>query len=193
MSIYGDRLSQLETIVKKGNSLIHEIIDEETLENGISPIEYYKHRIKDEKSLIEKLNRKGFPVTMGSVYTNIHDLVGFRIICTYISGIKRVAEKIIQNENIELIDSKDYIKHPKANGYRSLHLIVKFKDSDVTFEIQLRTIAMDSWASLEHHMKYKKEIKHKELIVAELKRCADEMSSTDLTMQAIYDMIKEEN
>lgn len=193
MSIYGDRLSQLETIVKKGNSLIHEIIDEETLENGISPIEYYKHRIKDEKSLIEKLNRKGFPITMSSVYTNIHDLVGFRIICTYISGINRVAEKIIQNENIELIDSKDYIKHPKANGYRSLHLIVKFKDSDVTFEIQLRTIAMDSWASLEHHMKYKKEIKHKDLIVAELKRCADEMSSTDLTMQAIYDMIKEEN
>ena len=193
MSIYGDRLSQLETIVKKGNSLIHEIIDEETLENGISPIEYYKHRIKEEKSLIEKLNRKGFPITMSSVYTNIHDLVGFRIICTYISGINRVAEKIIQNENIELIDSKDYIKHPKANGYRSLHLIVKFKDSDVTFEIQLRTIAMDSWASLEHHMKYKKEIKHKELIVAELKRCADEMSSTDLTMQAIYDMIKEEN
>jgi ppGpp synthetase/RelA/SpoT-type nucleotidyltranferase len=193
VSIYGDRLSQLETIVKKGNSLIHEIIDEETLENGISPIEYYKHRIKEEKSLIEKLNRKGFPITMSSVYTNIHDLVGFRIICTYISGINRVAEKIIQNENIELIDSKDYIKHPKANGYRSLHLIVKFKDSDVTFEIQLRTIAMDSWASLEHHMKYKKEIKHKELIVAELKRCADEMSSTDLTMQAIYDMIKEEN
>lgn len=193
MSIYGDRLSQLETIVSKGNSLIQKIIEEETLKDGISPIEYYINRIKDEKSLFEKLNRKGFPVTMSSVYTNIHDLVGFRIICTYISGINRVAERISQNENIDLIESKDYIKHPKANGYRSLHLIVKFKDSDVMFEIQLRTIAMDSWASLEHHMKYKKEIKHKELIVAELKRCADEMSSTDLTMQAIYDMIKEEN
>lgn len=193
MSIYGDRLSQLETIVNKGNSLIQEIIEEETLKNGISPIEYYKNRIKDEKSLLEKLKKKGFPVTMSSVYTNIHDLVGFRIICTYISGINRVAEKIILNENIDLIESKDYIKHPKSNGYRSLHLIVKFKDSDVMFEIQLRTIAMDSWASLEHHMKYKKEIKHKELIVSELKRCADEMSSTDLTMQAIYDIIKEEN
>ncbi len=193
MSIYGDRLSQLETIVNKGNSLIQKIIEEETLINGISPIEYTINRIKDEKSLIEKLNRKGFPITMSSVYTNVRDLVGFRIICTYNSGIKRVAEKIIQNENIDLFEAKDYIKHPKANGYRSLHLIVKFKDSDVTFEIQLRTIAMDSWASLEHHMKYKKEIKHKELIVAELKRCADEMSSTDLTMQAIYDMIKEEN
>jgi ppGpp synthetase/RelA/SpoT-type nucleotidyltranferase len=193
VSIYGDRLSQLETIVSKGNSLIQKIIEEETLKDGISPIEYYINRIKDEKSLFEKLNRKGFPVTMSSVYTNIHDLVGFRIICTYISGINRVAERISQNENIDLIESKDYIKHPKANGYRSLHLIVKFKDSDVMFEIQLRTIAMDSWASLEHHMKYKKEIKHKELIVAELKRCADEMSSTDLTMQAIYDMIKEEN
>ena len=193
MSIYGDRLSQLETIVNKGNSLIQKIIEEETLINGISPIEYTINRIKDEKSLIEKLNRKGFPITMSSVYTNVRDLVGFRIICTYNSGIKRVAEKIIQNENIDLFEAKDYIKHPKANGYRSLHLIVKFKDSDVTFEIQLRTLAMDSWASLEHHMKYKKEIKHKELIVAELKRCADEMSSTDLTMQAIYDMIKEEN
>jgi ppGpp synthetase/RelA/SpoT-type nucleotidyltranferase len=193
VSIYGDRLSQLETIVNKGNSLIQKIIEEETLINGISPIEYTINRIKDEKSLIEKLNRKGFPITMSSVYTNVRDLVGFRIICTYNSGIKRVAEKIIQNENIDLFEAKDYIKHPKANGYRSLHLIVKFKDSDVTFEIQLRTIAMDSWASLEHHMKYKKEIKHKELIVAELKRCADEMSSTDLTMQAIYDMIKEEN
>lgn len=193
MSIYGDRLSQLETIVIKGNSLIQDIIKEETNIFGASPIEYYKHRIKDEKSLIDKLTRRSLPIDMTSIYTNIHDLVGFRIICTYISGIRNVAEQIINNENIELIESKDYIKHPKSNGYRSLHLIVKFKDSDVMFEIQLRTIAMDSWASLEHHMKYKKEIKHKELIEAELKRCADEMSSTDLTMQAIYDMIKEEN
>ncbi|MFA6864947.1 MAG: GTP pyrophosphokinase family protein [Sphaerochaetaceae bacterium] len=193
MSIYGDRISQLETVVSKGNTLIQNIIKNETVKNGISPIEYYKSRIKDESSLIDKLKRKGFPVTMESVYTNIHDLVGFRIVCTYISGVQQVAKAIISNENIELIESKDYIKHPKCNGYRSLHLIVKFKDSDVTFEIQLRTIAMDSWASLEHQMKYKKEIKHKDLIVAELKRCADEMSSTDLTMQAIYDLIKEEN
>ena len=193
MSIYGDRLAQLEAIVEKGKTLIQEIINEEVSNSGISPIEHFKYRIKSEDSLIDKLNTRGLPVTMESIYTNIHDLVGFRIVCSYTSGLRTVANKIISNDNIDLILSKDYIKHPKPNGYRSLHLIVKFKDSDVPFEIQLRTIAMDSWASLEHQLKYKKEVKHKDLIVAELKRCADEMSSTDLTMQAIYDLIKEEN
>lgn len=193
MSIYGDRLAQLEAITEKGKALIQEIINEEIKDSGVSPIEHFKYRIKSEDSLIKKLESRNLSINMNSIYNNIHDLVGFRIVCSYTSGVKTVANKIISNPNIELILSKDYIKHPKPNGYRSLHLIVQFKDSDVPFEIQLRTIAMDSWASLEHQLKYKKEIKHKDLIVAELKRCADEMSSTDLTMQAIYDLIKEEN
>jgi putative GTP pyrophosphokinase len=97
VSIYGDRLAQLEAIVEKGKTLIQEIINEEVKVSGISPIEHFKYRIKCEESLIDKLNLRGLPVTMESIYTNIHDLVGFRIVCSYTSGVRTVANKIIYN------------------------------------------------------------------------------------------------
>ena len=125
-------------------------------------------------------------------------LLGMRIICNYIEDVYEVAEMLKHYRDLEVIMEKDYIKNPKPNGYRSYHIIFKLnldlagEITPVYIEIQIRTIAMDFWSSLEHEMKYKKNVKNQELIVEELKRCADEIATTDLNMQTIKKMIDAE-
>ncbi len=157
--------------------------------NGI--IEHIYSRIKTEESTKEKLVRYGFEVSKESSITNIYDVVGLRVICQFIDDIFILVEKIKNSEYFDVFQVKDYINNPKENGYRSLHLLanVKVNDKTMPIEIQIRTISQDSWASLEHKLKYKKDIKNKNIIVKELKRCADELASTDINMQTIKDLI----
>ena len=146
----------------------------------------------------EKLKRKGLDVNLENALSKIYDAAGIRIICTFVDDVYDVAEMIKKYDDIEVIKEKDYIKNPKQNGYRSYHLVISVplniagEIHKVYLEIQIRTIAMDFWSSLEHQMKYKKNIQDQEMIVAELKRCAEEIATTDINMMAIRNMINNE-
>ena len=161
------------------------------------PVEHVKGRLKSEKSMIEKLKKQGYPITSESAFSNVRDGVGIRIVCMFVDDVYRLAETIRNQGDFLIVKQKDYIENPKSNGYRSLHLIVKVpvhmvdEIRKVFVEIQIRTIAMDTWASLEHQLKYKQNVKNQELIVDELKRCASELASTDLSMQMIQKMIED--
>lgn len=156
-----------------------------------NPISSIQSRLKSQVSIMEKLNRKGLPVSQQSIEENIHDIAGVRVICCYVDDIYRIADALVGQDDIELVEKKDYIAHPKPSGYRSLHLIVRlpvyFAESMqiVTAEIQIRTIAMDFWASLEHQIRYKKKISDPEAIAGKLRQCADIITYTDIMMQNI--------
>ncbi|WP_249311844.1 GTP pyrophosphokinase [Congzhengia minquanensis] len=152
-------------------------------------------RIKSDESICGKLFRKKLPKTAEAAQMYLNDIAGLRVIVGFIDDVYQIAEALKKQEDINILSERDYIKNPKPNGYRSYHLVVNLpvrtteSSKRVNAEIQLRTIAMDFWASLEHEMKYKKHIQNQDLICSELKRCADEMASADVDMQAIRDMI----
>lgn len=156
-----------------------------------NPIETITSRIKEPMSIAEKLQRKGLPVTIDNMVNKLYDIAGIRVTCPFISDVYHVTQMLLSQDDITLVELKDYIKNPKENGYRSLHLIVKvgvfFSDQrrEIPVEIQIRTIAMDFWASLEHQLHYKKDYKMPEDICSELKSCADVIASTDERMQAL--------
>lgn len=167
-----------------------------SLENDRNPLESINCRIKTVASIIEKLNRKGFELSPESIEKNLNDVAGIRVICSFIEDIYLLADRLCSQDDIRLIECKDYIKNPKPNGYRSLHLIVEvpiFLMDEKKFmrvEVQFRTIAMDFWASLEHKLKYKKNIETDlQEISAELKTCAEEISRLDNKMQEIHNKI----
>ena len=167
-----------------------------SLENDRNPLESINCRIKTVASIIEKLNRKGFELSPESIEKNLNDVAGIRVICSVIEDIYLLADRLCSQDDIRLIERKDYIKNPKPNGYRSLHLIVEvpiFLMDEKKFmlvEVQFRTIAMDFWASLEHKLKYKKNIETDlQEISAELKTCAEEISRIDNKMQEIHNKI----
>lgn len=160
-----------------------------------NPIEYIQTRIKKPLSISKKLLAKGCGLSCESIINNLNDVAGIRVICPFIDDIYMVADKLIGQDDITLIEAKDYISHPKPNGYRSVHLIVEvpvfFADHtrNMRVEVQIRTIAMDFWASLDHQLRYKKNIQNVELISARLKHCADVISQTDQEMQDIKNSI----
>ena len=156
-----------------------------------NPIEMIKSRIKKPASIMEKLKRRNFPLTMESILHNLNDVAGVRVICSFIDDIYEVAEMFANQDDVRVIEIKDYIKTPKKNGYRSYHMIVEIpvffsnRKQNMRVEVQLRTIAMDFWASLEHKMKYKKDIPNIEKLEEELKECAEIIAKTDEKMQSI--------
>ena len=175
-----------------------EILDDEfKIKHDHNPIHHMEYRLKSVNSILGKLEKRGLEVSLDSIVTNLTDIAGVRVICNYVSDVYKIADLLIKQSDIKLIAKKDYIKHPKENGYRSLHLVVEVpiflaeKVQPTTVEIQIRTIAMDFWASLEHQVKYKKDIKDAENIVYELRACADVINRTDFHMQAIRDNIVE--
>jgi ppGpp synthetase/RelA/SpoT-type nucleotidyltranferase/FixJ family two-component response regulator len=160
-----------------------------------NPFESIKSRLKSPESIFEKLKRKGFPVTLGSIRENLADVAGLRVICSFPDDIYRLADFLIKQDDFILLERKDYIKNPKCNGYRSLHLILSipiFLSNEKTYikaEVQFRTIAMDFWASLEHKLKYKKDEDDADEIVGQLKACADSIEELDYRMQEIRNKI----
>lgn len=167
-----------------------------SLENDRNPFESITCRIKSPKSIIEKLKRRNFPLTVESIEQNLNDVAGIRVICSFPEDIYILAERLCSQDDVTVIEVKDYIKKPKDNGYRSLHLILEIpiflldEKKSMRVEVQFRTIAMDFWASLEHKVRYKKEItEHDAEIYNELKLCAEEISKLDIRMQEIRNRI----
>ncbi len=173
----------------------------EVLNNEISvryrrnPIDFIKSRIKSPQSMIKKMKRQGLDITVENAEKCINDIAGVRVICSFIDDIYEIARMLSCQDDIKVLMVKDYIKNPKPNGYRSYHMIVEipvfFSDSKTPMkvEIQIRTIAMDFWASEEHDLKYKNESGNMEEIERELLECADEINKIDLRMQQIRDMV----
>lgn len=182
--------------IKEIQTKLEILNDELAMKTKRNPIESISSRVKNPGSIIEKMHRKGFPLTVESVWENLNDVAGVRVICSFIEDIYDVAAMFMKQDDIEVIEIKDYIKNPKPNGYRSLHLIVQVpiflsdKALPMRVEVQIRTIAMDFWASLEHQVKYKKGIPDAESISAELRECAETISATDTKMQDIYHKIQ---
>lgn len=160
-----------------------------------NPFESIKSRLKTPESIFEKLERKGLPVTVESIRENLTDVAGVRVICSFPDDIYRLSELFIKQDDIILLQKKDYIRNPKENGYRSLHLILNIPiflsggKKYMKAEVQFRTIAMDFWASLEHKLKYKKDVASADEIVELLKNCADSIADLDYQMQKIRDKI----
>lgn len=160
---------------------------------GIKPVEKCQSRIKSSQSMIGKLERLNLKVNVQSALYEVYDAVGIRIICGFMDDVYRVAEWLSKQPEIEIVGQKDYIAYPKPNGYRSFHMRVKLRTgiaAGIFAEIQIRTMAIDFWATLEHELKYKKSIEQEALIRSELKRCADEIAATDLSMQTIRDIME---
>lgn len=192
---YGEKLIYLEGAIIELTSRLDIIRKYKIVNSDRDPIEHYTTRIKSVESMKAKLRKQGLPETVESVIGNIYDAAGVRVICTYIDDVYAVANMLMSQSDITVIRVKDYIKNPKESGYRSYHIIVKLplhvgaKTVDVYAEIQLRTMSMDFWASLDHKLKYKHDVPNSQLIARELRRFADEIASTEMNFQAIRDMI----
>ncbi len=185
-----------ECALKEIETKLNVLNDEFSLQYNYNPIETIKTRVKDPMSIIEKMKRKGITPTIENIENTLNDIAGIRVICSFPEDIYAIAEMLINQDDVNLISQKDYIANPKPNGYRSLHLIVEvpiFLSKGKKFmrvEVQFRTIAMDFWASLEHKMRYKKDIENAEDIARELKLCADAINTIDYRMQDIRNRIE---
>lgn len=175
-----------------------EILDSEfRTKYAYNPIHHIEDRLKSPESILEKIQRKGISFTVDSIRENINDFAGVRVICNYIDDIYTVADLLTAQDDVTLLKRKDYIKNPKPNGYRSLHLVIETpvylsdKKDLVHVEVQIRTIAMDFWASLEHELKYKTENEVSAELADQLKECAETIAATDRQMQQIYKTLKE--
>lgn len=171
--------------------------DELSVKNQRNPIEMIKSRVKKPKSIVEKLQRRGFEISLESMEKNLDDVAGIRIICSFLDDIYEVVDMLIRQDDVKVIAVKDYIQNPKPNGYRSYHMIIEipvfFSDSKkpIRVEVQIRTIAMDFWASLDHQLKYKKSfIDDNGEISEELKQCAEVIAGTDVKMLEIRKKIE---
>ncbi|HAN58447.1 MAG TPA: GTP pyrophosphokinase [Erysipelotrichaceae bacterium] len=177
------------------------VLDEQfSLQYDDNPIESIKSRIKSYDSILRKLKRKGISFDLDSIQNEIFDIAGIRVICSFEKDIYMLADYLLAQDDITLIERKDYIKNPKPSGYRSLHLIVEVPiflstgKKMMKVEVQLRTIAMDFWASLEHKLRYKKNLSPKqlEMLSDEMKTCADMTKDLDRRMQYVRDEMNRE-
>lgn len=191
MAYYKCAMMEIETKFKVLNQ-------EFSIQYDRNPIESIKTRLKEPSGIFEKLKRKGLPLGIDSIEQNIFDVAGIRVICSFPEDIYMLANCLEMQDDIKIIKRKDYIENPKENGYRSLHLIVEVpiylanKKKPMKVEVQLRTIAMDFWASLEHKLRYKKDIYETEHISKELRECAELSAQLDLRMEAVRKFVKNE-
>ncbi len=169
---------------------------EMSLKGEHNPFQSIVCRIKSPESIVEKLKRKELKVTAEDIYNNLTDVAGIRVVCSYPDDIYVLADRLCSQDDITVLERKDYIKNPKPNGYRSLHLILEVpvffmaEKKNMIVEVQLRTIAMDFWASLEHKIRYKKQLTEgAEEIADELCTCAEEIAEIDARMQEIRNKI----
>ncbi len=180
-----------ESAIKQLKTKFEIFVDEFESKKERKPINSISSRIKEPMSIAEKLQRKGLPLTIDNMVTRLYDIAGVRITCMFISDVYHVYRMLQNQEDIEVIELKDYIKNPKESGYRSLHVIVKVKVSfsdqrrEIPVEIQIRTIAMDFWAALEHQLHYKKDYKMPENVTEELHSIAELIAETDSRMQEL--------
>lgn len=189
MMEYRAAIMEVETRLKVLNEEFSQVYNR-------NPFESIKSRLKTPTSIYAKMAYKGYPVTVENIREHLTDVAGLRVICSFPDDIYRLADLLIKQDDFILLRKKDYIRNPKENGYRSLHLILSvpiFLSNEKKYmkaEVQFRTIAMDFWASLEHKLKYKKDIESTEEIERQLRACADSIEALDYQMQDIRDKIK---
>lgn len=183
--------------LKEVNTKLEILNDEFVHIHNYNPIEYIKSRIKTPESIVKKLKKGGYESTIENMVTYVKDIAGIRIVCSFTSDIYRLAEMIGRQNDLTVISVKDYMKHPKASGYKSYHMIVSVpiflsnKVVDTKVEIQIRTIAMDFWASLEHKIYYKFEGNAPEYISRDLRECAGIVGQLDAKMLSLNEAILE--
>jgi len=193
--LFNELMMKYNSAIREVKTKIEILNDELSLGNRNNPILSIQSRTKKPVSIIQKLKKLSKPTTLDTVVENLNDVAGIRIICSFIDDIYRLSDMLSKQDDITVIAIKDYIKNPKPNGYRSYHMIVEvpvfFSNSKqlMRVEIQIRTVAMDFWASLEHRMKYKSNIENAEEITTELKECADVIAKTDMHMLEIRNKI----
>lgn len=195
-SIYGSYRRAMERVRDSVIESLEQANARTKESTGYSLYEHVNTRIKSDESMREKCERKGLEANAYNALTRVRDAIGVRVVTRFIDDIELVVRELEQIEGVEVVEKKDYVFNAKLNGYRSYHVIASVRDplnpaSAYFVEVQIRTIAMDSWAALEHELKYKKGIKNQERIVAELKRCADELASCDMSMQTIRHLMNE--
>ena len=195
--IYSDTLLY-NSALKKLQTQIEILRDDFRKNNAYNPIEHIKVRIKQPESLMKKMYLKGFPLTVDSIRENVNDIAGIRIVCTFKSDIYKLASLVENAQNIEILQIKDYVTNPKESGYKSYHLIVEVPvflikgELRCKVEVQLRTMAMDFWASLEHKIKYKYDFDIPEDIRAELRSCAKVVDKLDDKMLSLHTIVHNE-
>ena len=184
MTYYRCAMLEVETKFK--------VLDAEySMQHDRNPINSVKTRLKKFESIIEKLERRNLPFSISSIEDNLNDIAGVRVICSFVEDVYTLAEALLNQDDVQLIERKDYIQNPKSNGYRSLHLIVAipiFLENEkrmMKVEIQLRTIAMDCWASLEHQLHYKKDYEFDDESMAKLYECAQLSMKLDTIMDEL--------
>ncbi len=195
---YGKLMSYYKCAIMEIETKFNVLNEEFSLRFDRNPINGIKSRLKNPLSIQEKLNKKGLPVTFSSLEENINDIAGVRVICSFSDDVYMLSEALLKQDDITLIEKKDYIKNPKENGYRSLHLIVSVpiflakEKKMMKVEIQLRTIAMDFWATLEHQLRYKKDFNFTEEMAQELLNCATLSAELDKRMNTLGEKIFED-
>ena len=188
---YGSAYKTMKKTEEQLSELIILYSNTKREKEGVKPVVYFCTRIKTPESMMRKLERRGYDITVHAALNQIFDAIGIRVVCAFAEDVYRLVRWLKEQTLFQIIEEKDYYEYPKPNGYRSYHILIRMKDEDALLaEIQVRTIANDFWATLEHQLKYKKDLEHEELIRKELKRCADEIASVDLSMQTIRDIIR---
>lgn len=200
---YMELMNKYRCAIMEVETKLNVLNSEFSLQYDRNPFETIKSRLKSPASIIKKLDRKGLLLDeetfAKAIEDSLYDVAGIRVICAFQEDIYRLAELLVQQDDIKLIRIKDYIKNPKPNGYRSLHLILeipvflKSGKTPVKVEVQFRTIAMDFWASVDHKLRYKKDIENEEEIIEKLRECATVIAGLDEEMQQIRTMIESGN
>ncbi len=189
MTYYKCAMREIET-------KLYVLNEEYSLQHDRNPINSIKTRLKSVPSIIEKLQRKDAEISLTAIEQYLNDVAGVRVVCSFVQDVYTIADALLLQDDITLVEKKDYIKYPKGNGYRSLHLIVEVpiflekEKKNIRVEIQLRTIAMDCWASLEHQLRYKKELEYSTEMQSELLECARLSVELDSRMNALRNRTK---
>ncbi len=192
MAMYRCAIMEIETKLKVLN-------EEFSLQYDRNPFESIETRLKNPVSIVEKMIKRNIPLTVENMERDITDIAGIRVVCSFKEDLYRLAELIVEQDDVLLLSRKDYIVNPKDNGYRSLHILLDIPiflaegKKHMKVEVQFRTIAMDFWASVDHKLKYKKEIKCPDDYALRLKKCADILAGLDNEMEAIRKQIDREN
>ena len=189
---YQEVMLQYRCALKALESRLEILNEEFSLQHDRNPIESMKSRLKSPSSIMNKMQKRGLPLDFPTMQANIMDVAGVRVICSFEEDVFFLAKCLKDQSDIEIVTEKDYISNPKPNGYRSLHLVIETpvylseKKELVHVEVQIRTIAMNFWATLEHDLKYKTDSVVSADLAQQLKDCAETIASTDQQMQDIY-------
>ncbi len=196
---FRESMMQYSCAIREVKTKLEVLNDELSIRNSRNPIEIIKVRLKKPASIVEKLQRRGLPVSVESMRQNLDDIAGIRVICSFVDDIYEISRMLARQDDVTIIAVKDYIRSPKENGYRSYHMILEVPvyfsncKQQIRVEVQIRTIAMDFWASLDHQLKYKKQLDAEDAaeIGEELKKCAEIIAGTDWKMLDIRRRIEE--